>query len=197
VSDIWGILLAAGGSTRFGANKLLQPLADGTQVGIVAARRLLRALPNSVAVVREHDAELIELLTAEAIGIVINPEPGRGLGSSLACGVRATASATGWVIALADMPCIQPDSIRGVVRLLQAGVPAVAPVYRGERGHPVGFSHTFRAALENLSGDRGARDLLVEHTEQVQLFEVDDPGILIDIDRRADIIDCIEITAQR
>jgi molybdenum cofactor cytidylyltransferase len=191
MSNIWGILLAAGNSTRFGTHKLLHPLADGTPVGVVAARRLLHALPNSIAVVREHDAELIELLAAEAIGIVINPDPARGLGSSLACGVGATATASGWVIALADMPGIQPKTIQGVTCLLQAGAPVAAPVYRGERGHPVGFSHVFRPELERLAGDQGAREILIGHAEEVQHFEVDDSGILIDIDHDADLAGCV------
>lgn len=188
MSDLWGILLAAGSSSRYGEDKLLYPLDNGVPMGILSARNLLRALPNSIAVVRDAHGPLTEQLRAEGIGIVVNPDAGRGMGSSLACGIRALPPATGFVVALADMPWIDPQTIRGVVRLLRAGAPIAAPVYQGQRGHPVGFSHRFREELMSLDGDHGARELLVRNGEALQLFEVDDPGILRDIDTPADLV---------
>lgn len=157
-------------------------------MAVLAARQLLRALPDSVAVVRPDDEKLRTRLTAEGIVIVVNPNADAGMGASLACGVRATTHATGWVIALADMPWIGTDTVREVVRLLHAGAAITAPVHDGQRGHPVGFSHIFRDEIMALTGDEGARALLVRHAPLAQLFEVDDPGCLLDIDRPADLV---------
>jgi molybdenum cofactor cytidylyltransferase len=77
--------------------------------------------------------------------------------------------------------------VRGVVRLLQAGADMAAPVYQGQRGHPVGFSHAMRAGLEALDGDRGARTLLEQHAARLSLFEVNDPGCLADVDTPDDL----------
>jgi molybdenum cofactor cytidylyltransferase len=187
VPDLWGILLAAGSSGRFGSDKLLHPLEGGVPMAVLAARQLLRALPNSVAVVRPDDEELKTRLAVEGIGIIVNPNADAGMGVSLACGVRATAHATGWVIALADMPWIGADTVRGVVRLLRAGAAIAAPVHDGRRGHPVGFSHVFRDELAALTGDEGARGLLVRHAPLVQFFEVNDPGCVLDIDHPTDL----------
>lgn len=156
-------------------------------MGVLAARHLLRALPNSIAVVRDAHGPLTELLRAEGIGIVLNPDAEQGMGTSLACGIRALPPATGFVIALADMPWIKVETIHGVTSLLRTGAPIAAPVYEGQRGHPVGFSHRFRDELMALAGDRGARELLAHHREQVQLFEVNDPGVIRDIDTPADL----------
>jgi molybdenum cofactor cytidylyltransferase len=187
MSDLWGILLAAGSAQRFGGDKLLHPLDNNLPLAVVAARRLLRVLPNSAAVVRSDCDELAGLLRAEGMGLVVNPDAARGMGASLACGVRATACASGWVVALADMPWIAEDTVRGVVRLLHAGADIAAPVHQGQRGHPVGFSHALRPGLEQLDGDQGARALLEQHAGRLSLFEINDPGCLADVDTRDDL----------
>lgn len=184
---IVGVLLAAGRGRRFGGNKLLARLTrQGALVGIAAARHLIGVLPYSIAVLRPDDVILNQLLAAEGLRIVTNPNADAGLGTSLACGVAA-AAADGWVIALADMPAIRSETIAAVAAALAAGAPLAAPVYRGQRGHPIGFAKQFQAALVSLVGDQGGRDILKRHKNEIRLIEVDDPGVLIDIDRRTDI----------
>jgi len=91
------------------------------------------------------------------------------------------------LIALADMPAIQPASILAVAEALAAGAPLAAPVYHGQRGHPIGFARRFREALMSLAGDRGGRDILAQHAQELRLIDVDDAGVLIDIDHPADL----------
>ena len=110
-----------------------------------------------------------------------------GMGTSLAAGVRATSDAKGWVIALADMPFIRPETIRIVTKALQEGAAIVAPSFRGERGHPVGFALRFCEELSSLRGDNGAREFLGQHPEWVKIFEVDDPGVVHDVDKLSDL----------
>ncbi len=185
---ITGILLAAGEGKRFGGDKLLYPLAGGVPLAVAAARRLLNVLPQSLAVVRPDAVELARRLAAEGMTVVVNPQAERGMGMSLAYGVAAVVRAEGWVIALGDMPFIQPATIRGIVDLLETGVAMAAPVYRGRRGHPVGFQGVFGEQLAGLSGDKGAQDLLQRHVGQLYCWPVDDPGILLDIDTRDDLV---------
>ncbi|BAV33723.1 molybdopterin-guanine dinucleotide biosynthesis protein MobA [Sulfuricaulis limicola] len=184
---IVGVLLAAGSGTRFGGHKLLAPLPDGTTVAVAAARHLIDALPDSVAVLRPGDETLAALLAAEGLRIVVNPNADAGMGASLACGVSAV-EADGWVIALADMPAIRLATIQAVAEALATGASLAAPVYHGQRGHPIGFARGFRAALTALTGDRGGRDILAQHSDEVRLIETDDPGVLVDIDHAADIV---------
>jgi molybdenum cofactor cytidylyltransferase len=184
---IAGVLLAAGSGARFGGHKLLAPLPDGTAVAVAAARHLIDALPDSVAVLRPGDEILASLLAAEGLRIVVNPNANGGMGTSLACGVAAV-EADGWVITLADMPAIQPATIQAVAEALAAGASLAAPVYQGQRGHPIGFARRFHAVLTTLTGDRGGRDILARHSNELRLIEVDDPGVLVDIDHPADIV---------
>lgn len=182
-----GILLAAGSARRFGAAKLLQPLPDGIAVGVAAAHALVQAVPRVVAVVRPGDQALIDALSGIGLQVVENPLADQGMGSSLAAGIHATPDATGWLVALADMPWIQPATITLLLERLQQGASMVAPVCQGQRGHPVGFSARWQQPLRTLSGDKGARDLIVQHQDELELIDTEDAGVLRDIDHPTDL----------
>ena len=184
MTQIAGILLAAGSARRFGAPKLLQPLHDGVSVAAAAAQVLMQVLPNTLAVVKPGDHALIELFTELGLHIVENPLADEGMGTSLAAGVNATATirADGWLIMLADMPWIQPATISALADRLEKGASMVAPVYAGRRGHPVGFSSRWLQPLRDLCGDRGARDLIADNLDALELLATEDAGVLQDID---------------
>lgn len=191
-ANIRGVLLAAGYSKRFGSNKLLQPLPQGlpqagVPIALAAARHMIEALPDSIAVVRPRAQKLGKMLRDAGYKTVVCRNAAEGMGVSLAAGVRAAHDAGGWVIALADMPFIRPDTIRTIVKALSEGAAIAAPAYRGERGHPVGFARRFLDELSALRGDAGARDILRQHPDWITPYEVDDPGVLRDIDQPSDL----------
>lgn len=185
-----GILLAAGAGSRFGGGKLLHPLEDGAAIAAHAARHLLAAGLEVTAVVRPGDFPVAELLEQEGCMVTFCAEAAQGMGVSLAHGVGATRDAGGWVVALADMPRIQPETIARVVQALGAGAEIAAPAYQGDRGHPVGFGKRFLHDLQGLSGDSGARPVVQRNQALVRLIDCDDPGVLLDIDRRSDLTRC-------
>ncbi len=184
---IVGILLAAGRSQRFGADKLLQPLPDGTAVALRSAQRLLAAVDRVVAVVPPQAGELQALLAGPGLIVQVNPLAATGMGSSLACGVRASAAADGWLIALADMPFVAPATLAAVAAALRAGAPVAAPTHGGRLGHPVGFRHRYYEELTRLDGDRGARALMQRDRRHLVEVPVNDVGIHLDIDTPADL----------
>jgi molybdenum cofactor cytidylyltransferase len=147
----------------------------------------LAVLPNSVAVVRPRAQRLAKLLRDAGCETVVCGNAAEGMGTSLAAGIRATSDAHGWVIALADMPFLRLETIRAIARALSDGAAIAAPAYHGERGHPVGFARRFFDELGALHGDEGARDLLKRYPDLLTLYEVDDPGILRDIDKPSDL----------
>ena len=189
-----GILLAAGRGSRFGGDKLVAPLRTaargvpaGIPLGVAAARNLVAALPESVAVVRPGDAALSRLLVTTGVRVVECASADDGMGASLACGVAAAADADAWVVALADMPWIDPATIVKVADALRAGANIAAPVLRGQRGHPVGFSRRHYAALAALTGDEGARNVMASNAADVVPIDIADTGILVDVDRPQDL----------
>jgi molybdenum cofactor cytidylyltransferase len=181
------ILLAAGAGSRFGGGKLLHPLDDGVAIAAHAARNLVGAGLDVMAVIRPGDFPLAEILEQEGCRVTVCADAAKGMGVSLAHGVAQSRDAAGWIVALADMPRIRPETIARVAQVLMAGADIVAPSYQGDRGHPVAFGRKFLRELQLLTGDSGARAIVQRNQAMVKLVEGDDPGVLLDIDRRTDL----------
>lgn len=107
-----------------------------------------------------------------------------GMGDSIAAAVRATPDAAGWLILPGDLPLVRPETLRAVAGALAGRARAVQPQYRGERGHPVGFSAGCGAQLAALRGPLGASSILkaMRAIDAVAELAVDDVGIVTDID---------------
>jgi molybdenum cofactor cytidylyltransferase len=185
-----GILLAAGRGRRFdpsGAqNKLLQPLAGGDPVVVASARKLLAVLPKVIAVVPPADGGIAQALRALGCDVTVCADADSGMGASLAHAIRhSLPDAQAWLVALGDMPRVQPATITALCDAIAAGAPIAAPVHKGRRGNPVAFDSTHLPALLALGGDQGARAIL--RASPVTEVPVADPGILEDIDTPSDI----------
>jgi molybdenum cofactor cytidylyltransferase len=184
------VLLAAGAGSRFGGAKLLAPLPDGTPVGVAALRNLLTLAVPVTAVVRPEDRRLAAVLIAEGAVVVECPDAALGMAHSLACAIRSIGSAdgvTGWLIALGDMPRVKPATIAAIAAGLRGPTDIVVPFHRGKRGNPVAIGAAYRQDLLDLSGDIGARALFERHGRNVSKLEVDDPGVLTDVDTPRDL----------
>lgn len=194
--DVVGILLAAGIGLRFDPSaqrlKLLEscPGQDAEPIARAAARSLRAAVSTVIAVVRAEDSpnqqRLRSLLTEQGCTVLRCQNAQEGIGASIACAVRASASAAGWIIALADMPRVQPQTIVAVRKAITDGAASAAPFYQGQRGHPVGFGAVCGAELAALTGDTGAREVLARH--RPVRIDVEDPGVLCDIDEPVDLM---------
>jgi molybdenum cofactor cytidylyltransferase len=138
--------------------------------------------------VRESDVLLAEKLAQLGLQIITQNELDAGMGDNIALAVQASQEADAWVIALADMPWIQIDTLYLVRHTIENSALIAAPIFNGKRGHPVGFNHFFREQLLTLNGDNGAKSLLKNHVAQLQLLSVNDAGILRDVDRREDCL---------
>jgi len=185
MAEITGVLLAAGFSARFGANKLLVEI-DGHAL-IAHSAVALSPCDRVIAVVRADDEVLQSELHTLGVDCVINPEPGRGMGFSIACGVNATAHSRGWCLLPADMPYVMASTTSQLVDALRTGVAMAAPFFQGQRGHPVAFSHSFVDALCVLDGDSGARSILEQNAAMLTSIITDDAGVLVDIDTAMDL----------
>lgn len=184
------VVLAAGRGSRFKgpAHKLTQPLGTSS----VLATTLRHVLASGLPMVVVATAAMSEVAGSSVAtrDIVVVPEVGEtrahplGIGYSIACGVGARPDASGWLILPGDMPMVQPETLQAVAQALEQHTIAYAQ-HRGRRGHPVGFGAELFSELATLSGDEGARRLLARYPAQG--VEVDDPGVLIDIDTEADL----------
>ena len=175
------IVLAAGASARFGADKRLAPFGANTLL-TQTLHNIAPAFSQRVLVLRAGDTTLAALYAADW-QVVFAAEAHKGMGHSLAAALRFTTGWTGAVIALGDMPLVQTATY-GVVRAQLSPDNLVVPYHHGQRGNPVGIGSRYFAELSGLQGDRGARALLEQHQAQIVRVAVDDSGILQDIDTR-------------
>ena len=161
------IVLAAGRSTRFRA-------ASGGQDKLQALLGTLSVREHTIVAVQ---ASGLPFHVVEAAHTAHIDQP--GMGDSIATGVRACAQAAGWLVLPADLPLIQPATLRAVAQAM-ADHTVVQAVYQGQRGHPVGFAATCGPELMALTGDQGARAVLQAHAPFA--LPVDDAGCVHDVD---------------
>ena len=183
-----GLVLAAGAGSRFGGGKLLAPLA-GRPILQHVLDRLSEAGVGDVTVVLGHDAAAVERAIAwRSERRVVNPDPERGLASSLQLGMTTIGGdADAVLIALGDQPLIAIDTITA---LLDAppdpARPVVVPVYADDPGrNPVLVRKAAFGLIGEANGDRGLAPVLAAHADLVQAVSVsgDNP----DVDTRADL----------
>jgi molybdenum cofactor cytidylyltransferase len=183
---ITGILLAAGKGTRFGSQKLLARLSDGRYVVEASATNLLAAVGRVIAVTGRDD-RLMRVLDDCGCQVVVNERAVEGMGTSIGAGVGASLAADGWIIALGDMPFIEPATIEKIKLALAEGAAVAVPTHEGKRGHPVGFARLYGDALCALEGDAGARAIIESNIALAQMIELSDAGIFADIDVVGDL----------
>ncbi len=120
--------------------------------------------------------------------VVLNPDSSGGISSSIRVGLGAIDHESEAVLfGLADKPFVSVATIDKIIEsYLSLRVGIVIPVYRGRRGNPVLFARDFFDELGTLSGDIGGKAVIRRHAESIREVEVDDDGILVDIDTQAD-----------
>ncbi|MFB6204982.1 MAG: NTP transferase domain-containing protein [Haloglomus sp.] len=193
---VFGVLLAGGTSSRFGAaNKLLADL-DGEPIVARAARSLLDADLTGVVAVLGHEADRVraalgvETEPADSdVTFVENPDYADGQATSVRAGVSAVsdAGADAAVFLPGDMPFVDPATVDRLVDAYRAEVaPALAAAHDSQRGNPVLFDGRRFEALSRVDGDTGGRGVLLG-TDGAVLLAVDDEGVRIDIDTTDDL----------
>jgi molybdenum cofactor cytidylyltransferase len=182
------IVLAAGKGSRFAGerHKLEQDIGAGTVLASTLRNVVGSGLP--YVVVTTAALEGVARREVSARDVVVLPEPDGlgtwGMGYSIASGVCARSQAPGWLVLPGDMPLVQPDTLAAVAHALDHHPVAFAQ-YRGRRGHPVAFAAELYSELATLTGDEGARRLTVRYPACG--VEVDDPGVLLDVDTIEDL----------
>jgi len=181
------VVLAAGKGSRFkgSAHKLEQSLGDLSVLGRTLRNAIQSHLPVVVVTTQALAAEACRTVAARDVVIVPQALAALGMGHSIAAGIAARADAPGWLLLPADMPMVKPATLLAVAAALEHHPVAYAQ-HHGRRGHPVGFAAELYSELMMLSGDEGARRIVARYPAIG--VDVEDPGVLIDLDTEADLL---------
>lgn len=193
VGSIAGLILAGGASRRMGSPKALLRFQDETFLD-----RLIRTFSeatNPVIVVLGHTAQQIRsgIERPGRAVFVVNPNPERGMLTSLQCGLEAVpTTAEAVMFAPVDHPHLKDWTLQALAsRFHLEHAPVTVPTYAGEHGHPVCISRALVAELLALPETAMASDVIHRYVPQTVYFEVDDPAIVADIDDRAAYTDLL------
>lgn len=176
------LVLAAGQGSRFGADKRSASLPDGRSLLAHSVERALAVFDEVRVVLRDGER-------AEAFGlpagcrVIHSPQAALGMGHSLAAGAASLvdSQAQALAILLGDMPWIAPETLRALSDAASASS-ILFPIFDGQRGHPVLFGREFWPALTQLTGDEGARAVVQANRGRCVTLDVNDAGVLRDVD---------------
>ncbi|HKI93876.1 MAG TPA: nucleotidyltransferase family protein [Gemmatimonadales bacterium] len=178
------IVLAAGASRRMGTPKALlthggEPFLSGIVKAAYAA-----GVERRVAVLGYMADKILSVIDLTGVQVVRSTELDAGPIGSVRAGISAVGNhpVDGILVWPVDRPRVHVETVRALVeRFEQTGGPIVAPRFQGRRGHPVIFAETLFEELRQAPNDQGARAVVRRDQARVVEVEVDDPGVVEDI----------------
>lgn len=183
------IVTAAGSAERFGGGKLLAeiegaPLLERTLASLVD--RMAR-----VVVVVGPDAEELRRgvpsLAHPRVSVVVNPDPSRGMLSSIQEGLKTVDWADAYAVLPGDMPFVRSETVTALAEQFACSPGIVSPRYQGKRGHPVFVPSTLRGEILAEPPTSNLHEVLKRHPSARVDLDVDDAGVLRDIDTMEDL----------
>lgn len=183
------VLPAAGASLRMGRPKLLLPYKDSSIVGALVASLRAAGVSTIALVTAPDDEELKRWSTATGLLTAVNPFPERGMLSTILEGLTALGASGGeaLLVSPADLPAVRPETIAEVIRRrAAAGAPLALPVWQGRHGHPLVIAPELIAEIATLDPTVGLKQLRDRHAAATLWIEVEDPGVVQDVDTPED-----------
>lgn len=186
---VTALILAAGQGKRLGGVKPLLTHETATLIEMVIANYRASKVNNIILVLGHEARRVVQKIPLAGLRVVINPTPSLGMSASIQRGLAHLATRSEAImIAMGDMPLIDPDTINQIIAAFEKSKKGIAvPVYDRTRGHPVIFDQKkyFDSLLE-LRGDVGAKEIIEANRKDVLEIKVKTDGVLIDVDTRED-----------
>ncbi|PIE35431.1 hypothetical protein CSA56_04150 [candidate division KSB3 bacterium] len=188
LNNMKAILLAAGFSSRMGTLKQIMPI-EGKPMIYQAAEPFVSSGLELLVVLGHKHQRVQEALGSLPCRVLINPSPEDGMFSSVRLGCQAVPLGEPCLLSTCDCPGVAPHTIRMVQEtLLEEQDHVIIPTYRGRRGHPVGLPAFLVERVHALPPETpGLNSLWRKSPEMVVHFNVYDPAVLRDLDRREDV----------
>ena len=183
-----GLILAAGQSSRMGRDKALLEYHGSTFLNHLISLFSPRVDPLIVVLGHHADAIRPTIQQRPTVKVVINRDYKKGMLTSLQAGIRTLPSDVGAAMfTLVDHPAVEESTVDRLIEQFQAGRQALAiPCYRRQRGHPVIAARPILEEILRLPEDSSAKTVIRGHRRETAFVEMDDPGVVLDIDRPSD-----------
>ena len=193
-SNLYGVILAAGESSRMGRDKALLPWPPTT--GLVSGETFLSAAIRLFApyvdvvlvVVGKNEPNLAPIVYASGASLIVNPDPDRGQFSSLKIGLQEVLSRgrDAAMITLVDRPPVRAETIQTLESAFEQALHrrkwAVVPEYQGKHGHPIIAGREMIEAFLRAPDTSNAREVEHAHPTAIEYLPVDDPLVAINVD---------------
>lgn len=185
--QVVAVVPAAGFSTRFGAAKLLADVGGKPLIARTLASLLDAGIARLVVVTREGSGlEDLPALDDRRVTVLVNPDPARGMFSSIQAGLAAAGSDIVLVLP-ADMPFVASVTVAAVAARAAATQAVIVPVYQGRNGHPLAIPAAVTDRLLTLDPATTLKDALAAVGASRETLDVPDPGVLRDVDVPGDL----------
>lgn len=183
--QVSAIVLAAGSSRRMGRSKQLLPLGPSSVIRHCLDSIVDSGLRDIVIVLGVDCAGMADAISGMPVRPVVNADPRSDMAGSVRLGLRQVAPAsTGVLICLADHPLVSSETVTGLVNAHRSSPDSILiPLYQGRRGHPTLFP---RKAIDDIFTAETLRDVIVSRAGSVRTVDVDDEGVVLDLDTPED-----------
>jgi len=183
--SVSAILLAAGSSRRMGTVKQLLPLAGKPVIRHCLDTIIASGVEDIIVVLSSQAKETEETIRHLPVTIVFNDDPSSEMAESVRIGLRSVSvAASGVLVCLSDYPLIRADTLKALIsRHGKEPVKIIVPVFKNRRGHPCLFP---RHCAEEIFEGFTLKEIVQKDIERVLSIEVQDEGILLDMDTEED-----------
>ncbi len=183
---IMGMVLAAGEARRMGAVKQLLDWHGQPILRRVIGQVLASNFDLVTVVLGAYKDQIISVVEDFDVECIYNPDYKKGQSTSVGVGLKnCSDKIDGVAFILGDQPLIQVETYNYLIKAFKSEMPGIlVPTYEGQRGNPIFFHRRFFDDLLQVEGDRGGREIIQQNKDQVVKVEVNDPGILLDIDNK-------------
>ena len=203
------IMLAAGNSRRFGANKLLYEIdgipmyrhvleqlddtkkkieniyseySDIVQLNNPYRNNITAKIIGNIIVITQYDA-IAEAVKTKEIQVLYNPHPEDGISSSVKIGLNASLDADAVLFTVSDQPWLTSETICELIHVFLNTSKGIACVScQGKMGNPCIFDRKYYNELLSLEGDKGGKKVIMKHLDDTQIYEIETGRELEDID---------------
>ena len=181
------ILPAAGASRRMGRPKLLLPFRGRPLIAAVVDALRDGGVETIVLVTAPEDEDLRAWARQVGVDVAVNPDPDRGMLSSIQEGLAALPRDQILLVSPADLPRLRAGSVAELLRrMVDARAPLAVPVHQGKRGHPLAIAPALIPEIFTLDPRIGLKQLRDRHAAGLLEVAVDDPGVVMDVDTPED-----------